>query len=117
VSRSLTLAIVLYGLALAGWAIAAAVSGRPRPHTHTASLVVLELALVGQAVLDLVTPANRHHPAEPATHIGYLLASVVLLPAFAAYLYGDRGRWASATLAVACVTLCVVSIRLQATHA
>lgn len=116
-SQSLTLAVVLYGLALALWAAITAATNRPRPHTQTAGLIVLELALLGQAALDLASPATGHHRPEPATHLGYLLTSLAILPACAAYLHNDRSRWASATIAVACLTLCIVSIRLQTTHA
>ena len=53
--------------------------------------------------------------ARSITHIGYLVASVAVLPLVLSTLEGDRSKWSSAILAVACLVVSVVVIRLQVT--
>ena len=64
-------------------------------------VVLVELALLAQAIADLV---SEHHPAEPGTHLAYLVTSLVVLPAAwrgaPATLLASRG----ALLAVALLT-------------
>ncbi len=66
---------------------------------------------------------------EPATHIGYLVVSVLLLPLLLVLTRpphdpeshptraGAERRWDTALIAVACVALIVVDLRLAATDA
>ena len=47
--------------------------------------------------------------------MGYLLTSLIVLPVTAATMRMDAGRWGSSALAVGCVMLAVVSVRLHQT--
>jgi hypothetical protein len=67
---------------------------------------------VRRAVAGLV---SDHHPAEPGTHVAYLLTSLAVLPAALAWGARDRTRSAGALLAVALLTPAVLVIRLQTT--
>jgi FtsH-binding integral membrane protein len=114
VRGSLNITIVVYAAALALWCVASALRNRPRSPTFTAGLLVLEFAVALQAVFDVVELTRGQHD-EVATNLGYLLTSLILLPVTAAAVRMDRGRWGSAALAVGCVLVAVVSIRLQVT--
>jgi hypothetical protein len=72
----------------------------------------VELALLTQAIADLF---SSHHPAEPGTHLAYLVTSLAVLPAALAWGARDNTRSAGALLAVALLTLAVLVIRLQTT--
>lgn len=79
------------------------------------TLVALQVSLLVQAVLDVIGLLTGHRPAEPVTHIAYLLASLVVLPAAAAQANRDDGGWAAVLLAVALVALAVIVVRMTST--
>jgi hypothetical protein len=74
----LTVAAAYCGL-VAALALLAAV-GIPCVPALRAGLVVAELLLVAQVLVDAVTLLRGHRPRDPATHLGYLATSVLLLP-------------------------------------
>jgi hypothetical protein len=85
-----------------------------------AGLVVAELLLVAQAMLDAATLLGGHRLAAPATHLGYLAVSVLLLPLLLARPRRDRpagppARADHLVAAVAAGVALVVSVRLHAT--
>ena len=114
-SDSFGLTVVLYALALAAACAGAAVLGRRRPRMVGAGLVLLEAAVIGQGVLDGVALLRGQHGTEVATNLGYLLTSPAILPVTASAVRLDPGRWGSAALAVGCLVLAVVSLRLRQT--
>jgi hypothetical protein len=116
VSESLVRTIVLYSLLLGGWAGLSALTGRGPSPIQVAGLAILELALVGQALGDALGLLGGHSPADGATHAGYLLASVSILPlAGAGAVDREPERWDGFIVAIACVVTAVVVLRLFAT--
>ena len=125
--------LVLAYAALTALALALVAAGAPLLPAARAGVVVLELLLVVQAVLDVVSLARGHRPVDPGTHAGYLVASVVLLPVLVARRprstpagpvpgsadAGDRppGRVTQLADAVAVAATAVVSVRLRVTWA
>lgn len=110
-----SLAIVLYALCVAVACAVTALRGRSRSPLIGPMLILIEFCLLAQAAVDLVHLAAGPRPAELATHVGYLAASVIVLPAAAASVRLEGNRWGSAALAVGCVVAAVVSIRLHQT--
>ncbi len=78
-SGQLLTVVGVYGGLVALLALLAA-AGVPCVPALRAGLVVAQLLLVAQALLDGVTLLRGHRPQDPATHLGYLAVSVVLLP-------------------------------------
>lgn len=84
-------------------------------------LIVAELLLVAQATIDVVAQLRGHRPSDPATHLGYLLVSVLLLPLLVSrtdYLAPDAEnvvRSDQLVVLVACAASIVVVVRLHAT--
>ena len=115
--KSLGLTTLAYGLVLTVVALAYLASGRPRPRPFSGALVVLEVAVVGVVVMDAVHLLTGPNPADPATHLGYLLVAPLIIPAAAAAVRMDRSRWGSAALAVGCLVQFVVTLRLFQTSA
>ena len=106
-----------YLLVVAVVAMAAAAGLRCHRAAVTGA-VIAQTLLVANAVADLLGLVRGQRPDEPATHIGYLLTSVALLPLLAAIVPNDshRPRPLHAALAVACLTAVVVVARLDATR-
>jgi hypothetical protein len=78
-------------------------------------LLVLQVSLLVQAVLDVVGLVRGHRPAEPATHLGYLVTSLVVLPAATGSSRNDDDRWAGVLVAVALLALTVIVVRMMTT--
>lgn len=111
----LEVSVIAYAVALAASCGYAAVRGRPRSTLVAPAAIVLQTALVLQAVVDLLAVARGYNGAELSTHIGYLVTSLVVLPVTVASIRLDAGRWASAAFAIGCLVVAIVSIRLHQT--
>jgi hypothetical protein len=114
-SQSLAITTALYALCLAGMCVVRAVVGRPPDELTAGAFIVLAAALVLQAVLGGLELARGYEPPHPSTAIGYLVASVVIVPIVGPAAASERSRWGAMMLAVAAVAVAVVSIRLAAT--
>jgi hypothetical protein len=111
---SLALTAAIYAAGLAAWSGWCAVADAGRPRVLSGALVVLECALVLHGALGAVALIAGSVPAEPAVYGGYLVASVVLIPAVAAGA-ADRGsRWDHVILAIGCVATAAVALRMLA---
>ena len=113
-SESLNSAVALYAVVLGVWALVSALRGSPLARGQLAALVALELGLALQAVIALAGLALGSDPREPATSLGYLAASVLILPAVIPSAR-SRSRWDTGVIAVVCLALAVVCLRLRAT--
>lgn len=115
---ALTVAVVAALLAEAGLALATA-SGRPLDRASRTGYLVAEVLLVVAAVVDVARFAGGQRSDEPAVHLGYVLASVLLLPILVRPVADDaaeddrRGR--QLVLAVACLAVLVVVWRQRVT--
>ena len=114
VSESLNTAVVVYAAGLGAWALVTAFSGAALARGQLAALVALELGLLLQAALALGGLALGSEPREPATSLGYLAASVLILPAVMPAAR-SRSRWDTGVIALVCLALAVVCMRLRTT--
>jgi len=80
---------------------------------HLAATGALELLLVVQALIAAVAVAGGSRPAELATFLAYLLTVVLLPVAAVLWARGEPTRWAGTVLAVAAVTVAVMTWRLD----
>jgi hypothetical protein len=118
VSGQLLTVVGVYCALVALLALLAA-AGVPCVPALRAGLVAAQLLLVAQALLDGVTLLRGHRPQDPATHLGYLAVSVVLLPLLGAIPRRrpaeGPGRADHLVAAVAAGVALVVSVRLHTT--
>ena len=114
-SAAFLVAVVAYALGVAVVCAFTALRGRRRHPLILPALLVIEFCVLVQAVLDLVHLAGGPRPAALAVHIGYLAASVVILPLAVGSVRLDEGRWATAAVGIGCVIVAVVSLRLHQT--
>jgi hypothetical protein len=107
VSGALATTTALYALGLSAWALAAATLGRGPDRGQAGAAIVLEAALVAQAIAAVAAIARGHRPADLGVHLAYVAASVCILPAAVASGRSGGSRWDGLVLAVACLGLAV----------
>jgi hypothetical protein len=112
--ESLAQTAAAYAAGLAAWAGWCALRGGHRPRLLDGALLVLEGAFVLHAVLGTGALIEGRLGSEPGVYGGYLVASVVLLPAIAAGPGHGRSRWDSLILAIACVAASAIALRMLA---
>jgi hypothetical protein len=76
---------------------------------------ILEMLLVVRLVAGIGSMLGGQRPAEMAPHVGYLAASVCVLPIAMQAVAEERDTWASTVIAVAALAVAVIAVRLQMT--
>ncbi|MEH1012917.1 hypothetical protein V6U90_07330 [Micromonospora sp. CPCC 206060] len=106
---------IVLSLVLAAWSLYATARNRPPDRNHLVGLALLELAVLGLAVVALVALGGGDRPGEPGAFFGYLVTLVCLPPLAAVLARMEPTRWGSAIVTVVCLVLPVVVVRLQQT--
>jgi len=107
------IAVIVTSLGVAAWCFGAAARDRWIGVTHLAGLVLLEVALLAQAVAAVVRIAGGERPEEFATFIGYLATSVLVVPLAVVLSVMERTRWGAVIVGAAAVVAAVLTLRLQ----
>jgi hypothetical protein len=105
-------AIAVLAVVLGGWALLMAALDRLPPKLHLQVLFLLQAALVLQAVVAVVEMGEWGGSKGELT--GYLVVSAVLVPGGLVLAVEERSRWGTLVLAVACLVVAVVQVRLLA---
>jgi len=113
VNTGLAAAIIVTSLGLAVWCLATAARDRAVGRPQLLAAVVVEVVVLVQVVVALARVAGGTRAAEPATFLGYLVVSAVLLPAAGWLATMERTRWGAVILGVASLVLPVLVARLQ----
>ena len=88
--------------------------GSAHPRWLDQMVWMLELLLVVRALVGLGA-FGGDGPDSTSTYVGYLLASVCVLPIAMKSIEGDRAVWSSAVVTVAAVAIGVIAVRLEMT--
>jgi hypothetical protein len=88
---------------------------RQRPKVLDTAGWILEGLLVLRALAGAGTLIQGQRAAEQAPYIGYLIASVCLMPIAMNAVSDDREPWSSAVIAVVALALTVIGIRILMT--
>ncbi|MEV6694201.1 hypothetical protein AB0M35_22280 [Micromonospora sp. NPDC051196] len=115
VDGALAVAAIVLSLLVAVWALIATLRHRPPDLIQLIGLGVLELALLGLAVLAGVALAGGEQPGEPGAFFGYLVTLVCLPPLAGVLARMEPTRWGSAIVCAICLVTPVVVVRLQQT--
>lgn len=114
VSTQITYIVVGYAVLVAILALVVAVRRRERPGWLDQLAWMLEFLLVIRALAGL-SAFSGDGPDSTSTYVGYLLASVCVVPIAMKSIEGDRAVWSSAVIAVAAIAVAVIAVRLQQT--
>ncbi|HLV57787.1 MAG TPA: hypothetical protein VKY81_02775 [Natronosporangium sp.] len=109
----LATAIIVTSLLVAAVSGVMALRGHPPRVGQLAGLVVVELVLLAQAVTATGRMFTGDRPDQLATFVGYLLTALLIPPLAALLGWSERTRWGSVIVAVACLVVPVMVVRLQ----
>jgi hypothetical protein len=113
VISALAYALVALTAALAVFGVATTVLGRPAGHGHSVAVAVVEVGLLGQALIAAARVFGGTRPPETQTFLIYLLVSLCVLPIGLQWARADEeSRWGGAVVAVAAVATGVAVLRL-----
>lgn len=109
----LQIALGVACLALAGWLVVLVVLDRQPDDYLYAALGIVEVGLVAQLVVGLVMVSHGHGGVNVAAYVGYLIGSLLILPAAFVWSAGERSRAGTGVLLVAVVVVVVLFLRLH----
>jgi len=109
----LATAIIVVSLVTAGFSALMAVLNRPPGPAHLVGLSLVEAVLLVQAVIAIGKMFTGNRPDGMVTFVGYLLTAVLICPLAALFGWAERSRWGSVIVAVACLVIPVMVVRLQ----
>lgn len=109
------LALVAIGccLLLAAWSGVMVALDRRIDNALLLGLAGAEVVLIAQVVVAVVLLAVGDRPTNLPAFVGYLIASLATLPAGTVWALAERSRSGTAVLAVVCLVLSVLVLRLQ----
>lgn len=110
---ALATTVITVALLLAAWTALLAVRARAPRWGTLIALGGVTLLVLAQAVVAAVLLVRGERPDAVPAFAGYHVVAVLILPAAAAWAIADRSRWSSVVLTVACLTLAVLTVRMQ----
>lgn len=102
--------VVAYAALVALVAAYAAYRWRANPPWLVSLAWMLEFLAGVRALLGLTVIGDVQ-----ATHVGYLIASVCVMPLAIRSVKDDEGIWAAGVIGVAAVAVCVIEVRMMMT--
>jgi hypothetical protein len=115
VATQVTWIVVGYAALVTVLALAVALRRGERPGWLDQMVWMLELLVVVRALTGLGPVLGEDRPDSTSTYVGYLVASVCVLPIAMRSIEGDRAVWSSVVVAVAVLAVGVIVVRLQMT--
>ncbi|HZO70006.1 MAG TPA: hypothetical protein VFB74_33850 [Kribbellaceae bacterium] len=110
---ALSVTVVVLALLAALGAIVLTVMNKRINWPLLIGLGVVELATLVQLVVGIVRLAGTDTDVSGVTFVIYLVAAVVVLPIGALWALAERSRWGAGVLAVACLVVPVLVLRLD----
>jgi threonine/homoserine efflux transporter RhtA len=114
-STQITYIVVGYAVLVTVLALLVALRRQERPRWLDQMVWMLELLLVVRALAGLGPLVGGEEPDSTSTYLGYLIASVCVLPIAMKSIEGDRAVWSSAVVVVAALAIAVIAVRLEMT--
>jgi hypothetical protein len=113
VFEPLTWALVALSLAATVFAVLLAALDRRINWPLLGLVGVVEVALIGQLVVGIVQLVGTDRDVSGPFFVGYLIGALLVLPLGALWALADSSRWGAGALAIACVVIPVVELRLH----
>ena len=109
----LTWALVALSLAATVFAIVLAARDKRINWTLLGLLGVIEILLLAQLVVGIVQLAGTERHVSGPFFVGYLIGSLIVLPLGALWALAESSRWGAGALAVACLVIPILELRLH----
>lgn len=109
----LQIALTVLAWVIAVWLVLLIAAGREPNDWLYGALALLEVGLVAQLVIGLVRLGGDHEGVNVAAYVGYLVGSLVILPAAFLWSVGERSRAGTGVLLVAVIVVPVLFLRLH----
>jgi hypothetical protein len=113
VFEPLTWALVALALAAMIYAAVLAALDRRINWTLLGALGVVEAVLLAQLVVGIVQLVSTDQNVSGVLFIGYLIGSLIVLPLGALWALAESSRWGAGALAVACLVIPVLELRMH----
>jgi hypothetical protein len=109
----LQIVLSVVALVVALWLVVLIIrDAEPNDYLYGA-LALIEVGLLVQLVLGLVQVAGDHGGVNVAAYVGYLVGSLVILPAGFVWSVGERSRAGTGVLLVAVAVIPVLFLRIH----
>lgn len=106
--------LLVASLVCAVWSLALLMLTRPvGKRWLLGALLLIEVGLLVQAVLGAVALATTHRHVSGVTFVGYLIASLLILPAAGWWSLTEKSRWGVGVLLVGCLVIPVIIVRMN----
>ncbi|MGH3914939.1 MAG: hypothetical protein ACRDTC_16255 [Pseudonocardiaceae bacterium] len=110
----LATAVIVAALVLAGGTALLAVLNRSPGRVVLGVLAAMEALVLAQVVVAVVLLFTGERPESSVVEfVGYQLATLLVLPAGVVWSLGDRSRWGVGVLTVACLSVAVMTVRMN----
>lgn len=110
--------LTVLSLVCAAWSLVLIAANKPLlPLTRAKQgliglLAVLEVGLLVQAVVGVAQMLGLDREIDRLSFVGYLVGPPLILPVAVVWSAAERTRWSAGVLAVACVSVPVMVVRL-----
>jgi hypothetical protein len=108
----LAFAIMIASLAVAAWCFVPVARDRFLDRSHLVLLGAVEFLVLVMAIVAVVRLIGGDHPVELITFVGYLLTTVLVLPAAVGLALMEPTRWGSMIAASSALVVAVLTLRL-----
>jgi hypothetical protein len=109
----LTWGLVALSLAAALYAVVMAARNKRIDWTVLGAIGVVEVGLIAQLVVGLVQLGGTDRDVSGPFFVGYLVGSLIILPIGAFWALAESSRWGAGALAIACVVIPILELRLH----
>jgi hypothetical protein len=109
----LTWFLVALSLAAMVYAVVLAARNKRIDWPVLGALAVIEVALLAQLVVGIVQFAGTDRDVSGPFFIGYLIGSLIILPIGTFWAVAESSRWGAGVLAVACLVIPILELRLH----
>ena len=109
----LQIALTALAAVVALWLVVLIARDRQPDDWVYGTLALLEIGLVAQLVIGLVRLGGDHEGVNVAAYVGYLVGSLVILPAGFVWSVGERTRSGTGVLLVAVAVIPVLFLRIH----
>ncbi len=110
---ALATGLIIGALVVAAWCVGMVLLNKPVNDPTLGLLALLEIGLLVQAVIGIVKLAGTDRDVSGVTFVGYLVASLVILPLATFWSLAERSRWGTTVVIIGCLVIPVLIVRLN----